>query len=220
MRIAIFTQNDQLYLNRYIEGLIRRLQVENEIVVVGLLIHLHSIKNEAQEKVISTIKIFGIRFFIYYSLKYLRRKLFSYNIQTICEKQNISFKIVTTSINSKVNIEKIEQLDVDLIISLSCNQIFKQRLLETPKKGCINLHCSALPRYRGLMPSFWTIFHEETVSAATVFYIDSGIDTGPIIVQDMVDIRGLNQEEVINVTKQVGISSICEAVNRISEGMS
>ena len=116
------------------------------------------------------------------------------------------------------NIEKIEQLDVDLIISLSCNQIFKQRLLETPKKGCINLHCSALPRYRGLMPSFWTIFHEETVSAATVFYIDSGIDTGPIIVQDLVDIRGLNQEEVINLTKQVGISSICEAVNRISEG--
>ena len=94
MRIAIFTQNDQLYLNRYIEGLIRRLQVENEIVAVWAVDPSpFGSKMKLKEKVISTIKIFGIRFFIYYSLKYLRRKLFSYNIQTICEKQNISFKI-------------------------------------------------------------------------------------------------------------------------------
>ncbi|MGZ7367589.1 formyltransferase family protein, partial [Streptococcus pyogenes] len=49
----------------------------------------------------------------------------------------------------------------DVIVSFSASQVFRKELLRLPAKGCINLHCSLLPHYRGLLPSFWVLFHGE-----------------------------------------------------------
>jgi len=47
-------------------------------------------------------------------------------------------------------------------------------------KGCLNLHSALLPKYRGLMPSFWVLKNNENKTGVSVFFVDKGIDSGPI----------------------------------------
>jgi len=88
--------------------------------------------------------------------------------------------------NNKSNIDWLANQKVDLIISYSAPCIFKNNLLNLPKFGCINLHCSLLPEYAGLLPSFWTLYEKANSFGATVHKMDSKIDNGPILGQVIV----------------------------------
>ena len=64
------------------------------------------------------------------------------------------------------------------------NQIIKKEILNLPSKRCINVHCAPLPRYGGMSPYVWILAHQEKHSAATIHYMDEGLDTGDIISQE------------------------------------
>ena len=85
---------------------------------------------------------------------------------------------------------------------------------------CLNLHTAPLPKYRGLMPTFWAMLNGETNTAVSVFLVDEGIDSGPIYVQKPVNIESLSLHEAIKVTKEQGIHAILEALHMMREGRS
>ena len=68
------------------------------------------------------------------------------------------------------------------------------------------------------MPTFWVMKNEEQYTGVSVFFVDKGIDTGPIIVQKKVEIGNRTQQELINYTKMLGMQSIVEAVEIIASG--
>jgi len=84
-------------------------------------------------------------------------------------------------VNAPAFLDRLRQEGVDLVLSVSCPQIFREPLLTLPEKGCLNIHGADLPRYRGLLPSFWMLLHDEPEAAVSVFYVDAGIDTGRIV---------------------------------------
>ena len=69
--------------------------------------------------------------------------------------------------------------------------------------GCINLHTALLPKYRGLMPTFWVLKNNEKNTGVSVFFVDEGIDSGPIIVQKNISIGNMTQQELIVKTKKL-----------------
>jgi methionyl-tRNA formyltransferase len=69
-----------------------------------------------------------------------------------------------------------------------------------------------------LMPSFWVLKNKEEFTGVSVFFVDEGIDSGPILVQKKVKIGNRSQEELINHTKQIGMESIIECVEMIQKG--
>lgn len=71
----------------------------------------------------------------------------------------------------------------DLIVVVAFGQILPQALLEIPRRGCLNVHASLLPRYRGAAPIQWAIIRGETETGVTTMQIDAGMDTGPILLQ-------------------------------------
>ena len=85
--------------------------------------------------------------------------------------------------NDSSNIDWLVNQKVDLVISFSAPCVFKSELLNIPKFGCINLHCSLLPKYAGLLPSFWTLYKKENTLGATVHKMDDKIDNGEILGQ-------------------------------------
>jgi methionyl-tRNA formyltransferase len=85
--------------------------------------------------------------------------------------------------NEKSNINWLAKLNVDLIVSFSAPCVFKNELLGLPKYGCINLHCSLLPKYAGLLPSFWALYDNADSIGATVHQMDDKIDNGAILGQ-------------------------------------
>lgn len=82
------------------------------------------------------------------------------------------------------NVECIEELrkyDADVMVVVAFGQILPKEILEMTKYGCINVHASLLPKYRGAAPIQWAIIEGETVSGVTTMQMDEGLDTGDMI---------------------------------------
>lgn len=95
------------------------------------------------------------------------------NIDVIFEK----------NVNAADSLLRIENYDCDLLVSMSFNQIFRQVIIEMPRKGLINCHAGKLPFYRGRNILNWVLINDESDFGITVHYVDEGIDTGDIILQ-------------------------------------
>ena len=84
-------------------------------------------------------------------------------------------------VNTQAFHQRLREFGADLILSVSCPQIFKKELIELPALGCLNIHGADLPNYRGLMPSFWMMADGLKEAGVTIFYVNAGIDTGDVI---------------------------------------
>lgn len=80
-------------------------------------------------------------------------------------------------------IEQIRGLQPDLIVVVAFGQILPQALLDIPSHGCVNIHASLLPRYRGAAPLNWCIVNGETETGVTTMLMDAGLDTGPMLLK-------------------------------------
>ncbi len=112
-----------------------------------------------------------------------------------------------------------DEIRPDLMVSIAASQILKQRVLDVPRYGCINLHAAPLPRYQGMMPNFWTLLHKEPVAAVTVHYMVEKLDAGDILVQRSVPIHPDDSLHDLMVrSKQIGVQALLEAVAQIEQG--
>lgn len=84
---------------------------------------------------------------------------------------------------------KLQEWAPDLIVVTAFGQILRKSVLSLPRFGCINVHASLLPRWRGAAPIQAAILHGDAVTGATIMVMDPGIDTGPILSQETVAIR-------------------------------
>ena len=103
------------------------------------------------------------------------------------EKYGIFF-LTHANVNSDEFFGLINSYECDLFVSMSFNQIFKTRLINTPSLGSINCHAGMLPFYRGRNVLNWALINDEKEFGITVHYIDEGIDTGDIIMQKSYEI--------------------------------
>ncbi len=78
-------------------------------------------------------------------------------------------------------ISDLRELNPDLIVVVAYGQILSQTILDLPKFGCLNVHTSLLPKYRGAAPIQWAIADGEAETGVTIMKMDAGLDTGPIL---------------------------------------
>lgn len=88
-----------------------------------------------------------------------------------------------TTLKSNEPYEDLAALAPELIVVAAYGKILPKRILDLPSKGCINVHSSLLPRYRGAAPINWAILNGETETGVTIMYMAEGLDTGDIISQ-------------------------------------
>ncbi len=213
MKIIIITQNEPFYLVNNLKYLLKILP--NHIKIIGCVVSDVSPfgkKESFFKKTIKTYKIFGKRFFLYYGIRFIYYKLFKKNLYSFLSENNIERITLHKPINSFDSINQIKKYNPDLLLSILGNEIFKKDIINLAPLGCINLHTSLLPKYRGLMPTFWVLKNNEKYTGVSVFYVDEGIDSGPIIVQKKIMITEKNQKKLIQISKKIGMDAICEAL--------
>ena len=219
MKIVLITQNDPFYLADSLNYLVDILPRHSKIVacVVGSASPFGK-KENFFEKSFKTYSIFGFKFFMHYSLKFIKSKFqSSKKISNILNDFCIDKIVLNKHINHPESVQSIKKYDPDLLISILGNQIFKDPIIRLAPKGCLNLHTALLPKYRGLMPTFWVMKNDEEYTGVSVFFVDKGIDSGPIVVQEKVKIGNKSQEELIKHTKKIGMESIAKAVDLIEK---
>lgn len=91
--------------------------------------------------------------------------------------------------------EKLVEWAPDVIVVAAFGQILRQNVLDLPKHGCINVHASLLPRWRGAAPIQAAILHGDKVSGVSIMKMDAGIDTGPVLAQRPVPIDAEDDAE-------------------------
>lgn len=92
---------------------------------------------------------------------------------------------LSSNINSEEFIDRVKRYDSELFVSMSFNQIFKTEMINLPKFKTINCHAGKLPFYRGRNILNWALINDEKEFGITVHYLDEGIDTGDIILQEV-----------------------------------
>jgi methionyl-tRNA formyltransferase len=92
------------------------------------------------------------------------------------------------SINSADCVERLRSLNLDLLVTAAFGQLLRSVVLQLPRLGCVNVHASLLPKYRGAAPIPWALIHGERETGVTTFLMDEGMDTGPILLQRRTEI--------------------------------
>lgn len=109
-------------------------------------------------------------------------RLWSPSVAALAAEHNIPV-YTPNDINHSIWVEKIRQLQPDVIFSFYYRDILKKPILDIPARGCINLHGSLLPKYRGRAPVNWALIKGEKETGATLHYMTENVDAGDIIGQ-------------------------------------
>lgn len=94
-----------------------------------------------------------------------------------------------SDLNSPEFLNLARSYDADLFISVASPVIFKEEILAVPRICCINIHNAPLPRYRGMMPNFWQLYHGEKETGITVHRMAKSIDSGDVIRQEYLPVQ-------------------------------
>jgi methionyl-tRNA formyltransferase len=105
---------------------------------------------------------------------------------------------------------RFRALDADLAVVAAYGLILPKEILEAPKGGCINVHASLLPRWRGAAPIQRAILAGDAISGVTIMRMDEGLDTGPMLLKRELDIRGKNAGQATDELAKLGASALLE----------
>jgi methionyl-tRNA formyltransferase len=116
-------------------------------------------------------------------------------------------------------LEKIKAMAPEAIVVAAFGQILPKALLDIPEFGCINVHASLLPKYRGAAPIQYSIIDGEEETGITIMYMDVGIDTGDIILQEKLPISPQETGgSLFDKLKVLGAGLLLEALRGIEDG--
>lgn len=122
-------------------------------------------------------------------------------------------------IKDKEAMEVLQQYEADVFVVAAFGQLLSKEVLEMPKYGCINIHASLLPKYRGAAPINWAIIDGESQTGITIMQMDEGIDTGDMLLKEAVSIEEFDTfQSLHDKLKECGARLIVTALQQLELG--
>ena len=121
--------------------------------------------------------------------------------------------------NNPEFLEEVRKLNPDLICVVAYGKILPQELLDIPKYGCVNVHGSLLPEYRGAAPIQWAVLNGDKKTGVTTMFMNAGMDTGDMILKEEVEIGDDETTgELWDRLKMIGANLLIKTVKEIEDG--
>lgn len=122
-------------------------------------------------------------------------------------------------IKKEENIEVLKKYPADVFVVAAFGQILSKEILEMPRYGCINIHASLLPMYRGAAPIQWAILNGEKKSGVTIMQMDEGLDTGDMLLSGEVAIEDTDTADSLHdKLSELGADLIVDALAKLEKG--
>ncbi|MBU0679594.1 MAG: formyl transferase [Verrucomicrobia bacterium] len=240
MRVFIITQNEPIYAPLYIQKIIDRI----DSPIIGISPLSPTGKKGWSGLIRQRLEMYGLRDFLRGSMVFASHKLKGmlgmtpkksgrfYSLDQLAKHHSIPI-VPCGSVNNKDYIETLKNMEVDILLSVGTNQIFRPRLLRVPRVVTLNVHSSLLPKYRGLDGLFWAMVHEEPTVGVTVHVMNEGIDDGGIVEQQPFDVSpedtlhalymkavDVGSQLLVNAVKKYEAGDVEVRENRAEEGSS
>ena len=120
--------------------------------------------------------------------------------------------------NNEDFINQIKELKPDLMCVVAYGKILPKEILDIPEKGAINVHASLLPKYRGAAPIQWSIINGDKTTGVTTMYMDTGMDTGDMILQQETEIKeNETTGELWDRLSIIGANLLVETLKKIED---
>lgn len=223
----VFIQNEPFYLPKVLDKYLR------EFADSTAGINIQSVaqgKRTVLQTAMELLKMYGPWYFQWKFRNYIWRKLQAkvvndllgstrrcYSVKAVARKYAVPVT-EAMDVNSDEFLAHLREKGVQFIVSISGTQLYKKRLREQTSHGIVNCHGALLPKYRGLMPSFWTLANGEPEGGTSVHYVDAKLDNGPIIVQRRYRIHAWDTlEDVMARSKDLAAEAIIECVRIVEE---
>ncbi|HOZ54695.1 MAG TPA: methionyl-tRNA formyltransferase [Clostridia bacterium] len=146
-------------------------------------------------------------------------KLIENPVKKYAKSKGIKVYQPTKIKNNNEIINIIEQLKPDVICVVAYGKILPKQILDIPKLGCINVHGSLLPKYRGAAPIQWAVINGDKITGITTMYMDENMDTGDIILKKEIEIGKYETTgELWNKLSKIGGELLVETLEKIENG--
>lgn len=117
------------------------------------------------------------------------------------------------------SVEMLRTYQADIFVVAAFGQILSEEILSMPKYGCVNIHASLLPKYRGAGPIQWAIINGEKITGVTIMQMDKGLDTGDMLCKTEVEIAADETADTLHdKLAAAGAQLIVEALSKIEAG--
>ncbi len=116
-------------------------------------------------------------------------------------------------------LEKLRATQADVFVVVAYGQILSQDILDMPHFGCVNVHGSILPKYRGAAPIQWCLYHGETETGITTMLMDAGMDTGAMLLKATTPIAPLDtSQDLATRLSSIGATLLIETLPKLVRG--
>lgn len=120
--------------------------------------------------------------------------------------------------NNEEFLERMREIAPDLIVVAAYGKILPKALLEIPRLGCVNIHASLLPRFRGAAPIQRSIIEGDEKTGVTLMYMEEGLDTGDMIAKSATEIGKKDADELHDELARMGADLLIEYLPKIASG--
>ncbi len=122
-------------------------------------------------------------------------------------------------IKKEENVEVLKKYPADVFVVAAFGQILSKEILDMPRYGCINIHASLLPMYRGAAPIQWAILNKEEKSGVTIMQMDEGLDTGDMLLKgETVIEKDDTADSLHDKLSELGANLIVDALSKLEKG--
>jgi methionyl-tRNA formyltransferase len=215
VRIAFLTADDPLYLPAFFEMVLDEFASQTEAVFIAPPLYKGQSTRQAGWRYYRT---FGLGAAAGLGTRVLAAKARRRCISAVCRTRGVACSSVD-DVNAQEFLERLRRANVDVIVSVSCPQIFKKELIELPARGCLNVHGSLLPQYRGVMPSFWMLANGDRQAGVSVYFVNEAIDAGDLCGQRSFEIDSEDTlDRFLRRSKRIAAELLIDVLRRLEEG--
>ena len=215
MRIAFLTTDDPLYLPAFFERLLAERARDTALVATVPPLYMNQTRRSA---LLRYYRTFGLRDTAVLASRTAAAKTRRRSVASACRQHGVRHAF-TPDVNAPDFLDDLRALATEVIVSVSCPQIFRAPLIELPARGCLNVHGALLPQYRGVLPSFWMLANGEREAGVSVYFVNEQIDAGDLVAQCAFDVLPHETlHEFLLRSKAIAAELVLQALEDIERG--
>jgi methionyl-tRNA formyltransferase len=212
--VVYLTTDDPLYLPEFFDRVLAARKDTAAVLVVPPLYRNQSTSAAARRY----MRTFGVRAAAGLALRTLWALARRRSVAAVCREHGV-LCLKVRDVNSEDVLEELRGLMTDVIVSVSCPQLFQAPLIQLPPRGCLNVHGALLPAYRGVLPSFWMLANGEAEAGVSVFFVNDDIDAGDLCGQRAFPIHERESlDSLLRRSKAVAAELVLEVLDGVERG--
>jgi methionyl-tRNA formyltransferase len=216
LRILLITANDPIYVIEFFRTFFSELP-KDELEIVGLTVD-RAFHEPLWRTLRRMIHFYGWAGTVRQGVRFLNAKLCGRSIEALACRHGVPV-IATDSVNAPDYLDRLRVLRPEVIMSVAPPEIFSLDLLSLPTLGCVNIHSGRLPKYRGMLPTFWQMLNGEPEVIITVHRMVEKLDAGDVLATAPFPIRRSDSlDRVIRGTKRAGAQLFIRVLRELGAG--